>query len=205
MKIINIGRDEDANIVIDNTLISRRHATIRLLPFGKMEIKDLSKNGTFVNGVRIGPDKYVPVKRKDVVSFAKVAQLDWKEVPDNMRTVRLTAFIIIGILAILAVVAVVTRIDWSGKGAIQEIEMPYEGSPAPDDDKTENKEKTEESANDSKVKDATIPNGSDLVPKKPKTSKNKDSKEKAKEEEVKTPEKKQEKPEEPEKDNPRFF
>lgn len=209
MKIITIGRDEDANIIIDDPLISRRHATIRLLPLGKMEIKDLSKNGTFVNGVRIAPDKFVPVKRKDVVSFAKVAQLDWNEVPDNMRTVRITTFIVIGLLAILAVIAVVTRIDWTGKKAVQEIELPYEGPAPATADQSDTGEKTEESTVESKAKDATIPEGADLAPKPKKQQKDKDSKEKAKEEEVvdneNTQKEKQDQPQEPEKDKQTWF
>ena len=50
-KIITIGRGEEADIHIDDELVSRRHATIKFLPLGKMEIRDLSKNGTFVNGI----------------------------------------------------------------------------------------------------------------------------------------------------------
>ncbi len=53
-KINSIGRTEDADIRLDSTTVSRRHAEIRLDRGDKILIKDLgSSNGTYVNGKRI--------------------------------------------------------------------------------------------------------------------------------------------------------
>ena len=47
-----IGRD-DADVVIDDAEVSRRHAAVRRLP-GALEVEDLgSSNGTFIDGERI--------------------------------------------------------------------------------------------------------------------------------------------------------
>ena len=82
MKTITIGRGDGCQIFIDDDLISRRHAILKISTFGKMEIVDMGKNGTFVNGIRLRPNVPVPVKRKDIISFANVSQLDWKQVPN---------------------------------------------------------------------------------------------------------------------------
>lgn len=48
-----IGRDPVADIVIDSSTVSRRHARIVVCP-GSVTVEDLqSKNGTFVNGKRV--------------------------------------------------------------------------------------------------------------------------------------------------------
>lgn len=52
MDEVVIGR-QNADVTIDDALISRRHALVRLIP-GALEIEDLgSANGTFVDGNRI--------------------------------------------------------------------------------------------------------------------------------------------------------
>ena len=83
MKIYSIGRDTTCNIVIDDNtdVISRRHAVLSVAPSGKMTIMDQSHNGTYVNGIRIASNVPVPVTRKDNVSFAHIARLDWNLVP----------------------------------------------------------------------------------------------------------------------------
>ena len=52
MKVITIGRDPECNIVLDDNLISRRHAVLRLHGTGKIEIIDYSSNGTFIDARR---------------------------------------------------------------------------------------------------------------------------------------------------------
>lgn len=85
MKVYSIGRELGCDIVInDNSdVISRRHATLNVSPSGKMTIVDLSHNGTYVNGIRISQNVPVPVTRKDNVSFAHVARLDWSLIPNT--------------------------------------------------------------------------------------------------------------------------
>ena len=79
MKILTIGRDESCNIVLSDSTVSRRHAILKIHATGKMEIISMGQNGTFVNGVKLKSDTAYPVTRKDVVSFAHVRQLDWKD------------------------------------------------------------------------------------------------------------------------------
>lgn len=57
--------------------VSRYHATLKIDPKGKIFINDHSSNGTFVNNVRIPSGQDTPVKRKDHVSFANTAALNW--------------------------------------------------------------------------------------------------------------------------------
>ncbi len=82
MKVYSIGRESGCTIVLtDNTnVISRRHAELYVSSLGKMTIIDSSHNGTYVNGVRIKSGIPYPVTRKDNVSFAHVAPLDWSRV-----------------------------------------------------------------------------------------------------------------------------
>lgn len=196
-KIITIGRGDGADICIEDDLVSRRHATIKFMPFGKMEIRDLSKNGTYVNGIRLAVNKPYPVTRKDVVSFARVRQLDWSEVPDPMRPYRIGAWIALAIIACIVVFSVVSSIDWGGKKKIQEIEQYEEPSPSASDKakETEKKAPSEKASDKASGKDTTktIPN---LFPKEKKsgTSSDKTTKEKEKKAEPKT-EKPQSQPE----------
>lgn len=83
MKVYSIGREVGCDIVINDRtdVISRRHAILNVLPSGKMTIVDQSSNGTYVNGIRISPNVPVPVSRKDNISFAHIARLDWNMIP----------------------------------------------------------------------------------------------------------------------------
>src|SRR5438093_1073026 len=51
---IVIGRDQDCDVPLDDTRVSRRHARLRVDATGTATLEDLgSTNGTFVNGRRI--------------------------------------------------------------------------------------------------------------------------------------------------------
>ena len=104
MKVYSIGREVGCDIVInDNSdVISRRHATLNVASSGKMTIVDLSHNGTYVNGIRISPNVPVPVTRKDNVSFAHVARLDWNLIPNTGATI--IKWVALGVLAVLLVI-----------------------------------------------------------------------------------------------------
>lgn len=84
MKSYSIGRDESSNIIVSDPtqMVSRHHATLNVNG-RKMTIVDSSTNGTYINGIRISPGTPVPVTRKDVISFAQVAELDWKCIPNE--------------------------------------------------------------------------------------------------------------------------
>lgn len=101
MKTISIGRGESCNIIVDDEMMSRSHAIIRIPTFGKMEVVDMSKNGTYVNGVRIRPNVPVPVTRKDVVNFAEVYQLDWSTIPDPLKYYKIGAIIVGGLIVLI--------------------------------------------------------------------------------------------------------
>lgn len=96
MKVYSIGREVGCDIVInDNTdVISRRHAILNVMPSGKMTIVDQSHNGTYVNGIRISPNVPFPVTRKDNISFAHVARLDWNIVPKPVSPLKYVAIAI---------------------------------------------------------------------------------------------------------------
>lgn len=104
MKVYSIGREYGCDIVIDDNtdVISRRHATLNVSPSGKMTIVDMSHNGTYVNGIRISPNVPVPVTRKDNISFAHVARLDWERIPNTQATI--LRYVLLGVLAVVLVV-----------------------------------------------------------------------------------------------------
>lgn len=110
MKTITIGRGDGANIIIDNELISRRHAILKISTFGKMEIVDMGRNGTYVNGIKLRPNVPFPVTRKDVVRFADQGspyKLDWSLVPDNSKFIKIAISAFVGLLAIILLVLLV--------------------------------------------------------------------------------------------------
>ena len=64
-----IGRGADANVVIDNSAISRHHSALELKN-GTLLISDLgSLNGTTVNGTKI--TSAVPITQKDTIGIGK--------------------------------------------------------------------------------------------------------------------------------------
>jgi hypothetical protein len=104
MKTITIGRGEGCDIFIDDYRISRRHAILKVYTFGKMEIVDMGQNGTWVNGVKLRPGVPFPVKRKDVINFAEASQLNWAQVENPMKYVKIVGGII-GALLLLGLLA----------------------------------------------------------------------------------------------------
>ncbi|MFQ5537962.1 MAG: FHA domain-containing protein [Gemmatimonadota bacterium] len=75
---IRVGRDESADVVIDNPSISRSHAEIRMEE-GAWVVEDLgSSNGTFFGGNRLtGPH---PLQVGDEIGFGKFSIVFGKEV-----------------------------------------------------------------------------------------------------------------------------
>ncbi len=110
MKTYSIGRDLNCDIVINDStdVISRRHALLNVTPSGKMTIIDQSSNGTYVNGIRITQNVPVPVTRKDIVSLAHVAKLDWNQIPKSNQWVK---YLIWGIVAIIVIIAAIFGIE----------------------------------------------------------------------------------------------
>ncbi len=137
MKVYSIGRESSCNIVIsDRTdVVSRRHATLNVTSTGKMTIVDQSQNGTYVNGMRIASNVPFPVTRKDSVSFAHVARLDWNLVPNPFSPLRYAAM---GVIALI----VIAGAAWGGYALINGSDAPTSTSVATDT--TNVKEKSEE-------------------------------------------------------------
>lgn len=86
-RIYTIGRDPQCDIIIQDMtdVVSRVHAVLKLESNGKMFIKDQSKNGTYINGMRVTPNVEIPITRKDSISFANVRELDWSVIPNPMK------------------------------------------------------------------------------------------------------------------------
>ena len=105
-KIYTIGRDEGCDIVIpDNTDVISLHATIRIEAGDKIFLTDQSRNGTYINGMKMTSNVEIPVSRKDVVSFAHIYNLDWSMVPKRKNNVLRITFILFPVIAVLGVVA----------------------------------------------------------------------------------------------------
>lgn len=106
MKTYSIGRDLNCDIVINDStdVISRRHALLNITPSGKMTIIDQSSNGTYVNGIRISQNVPVPVTRKDIVSLAHVAKLDWSQVPKSNQWVKYAIIAGVAVLVVLGAI-----------------------------------------------------------------------------------------------------
>lgn len=114
MKTYSIGRDLNCDIVINDStdVISRRHALLNVTPSGKMTIVDQSSNGTYVNGIRISPNVPVPVTRKDIVSLAHVAKLDWNQIPRENQWLK---YVIALAAAVMVIIGVICGLDYFKK------------------------------------------------------------------------------------------
>lgn len=102
MKVYSIGREGGCDIVLNDPsdVISRRHAVLNVSPSGKMTIVDQSTNGTYVNGMRISSGVPYPVTRKDSISFAHVARLNWDLIPSSNQYLK---YVVIGVVSLLLI------------------------------------------------------------------------------------------------------
>ncbi|MEU1653000.1 FHA domain-containing protein [Streptomyces pristinaespiralis] len=70
-RTVRIGRSPDNELVVDDLVVSRRHAELRTGPDGTYEIVDLgSHNGTYLNGM---PVDRAPVRAGDIVGVGHSA------------------------------------------------------------------------------------------------------------------------------------
>lgn len=100
-RIYTIGRDPQCDIIIQDMtdVVSRVHAVLKLEPNGKMFIKDQSKNGTYINGMRVTPNVEIPISRKDSISFANIRELDWSVIPNPMKKkMTILSFCVLGLV-----------------------------------------------------------------------------------------------------------
>jgi ABC-type multidrug transport system ATPase subunit len=69
LRLVRIGRAPENDIVVEDVLVSRKHAELRGNPSSGYELVDMgSHNGTFVNGVRI---EKVQLEQLDVVGVGR--------------------------------------------------------------------------------------------------------------------------------------
>lgn len=106
-KFLTIGRNPACDICIpDSTdVVSREHAILEIGRGGKYFLIDKSRNGTYVNGIKMTSNEKIPVTREDVISFAHVRDLDWALVPKNNAAT-------IWALSILAAVVILGGGGW---------------------------------------------------------------------------------------------
>ena len=69
---ITIGRESDNDVVVDNKLASRRHAIIQKIKDVYLIKDEHSTNGTFLNGNRIPPEKYVKLNPGDKITIGNM-------------------------------------------------------------------------------------------------------------------------------------
>ena len=120
MKTITIGRGPENMVTLNDAKTSRRHALLRCHSTGKMEIVDLSQNGTFVNGMKIPSNKPYPISRKDIVVFAHAETLTWDEVPNPYRFIKISALVfLLCIILLCAGIGLYSFID-SRRPSIEE-------------------------------------------------------------------------------------
>jgi hypothetical protein len=175
MKTITIGRGPENQVTLDDPKISRRHALLRCYPLGKMEIVDLSQNGTFVNGMQIANNKPYPLTRKDIVIFAHAEKLDWKQVPSPYRRIRnLILLTVTLVVAIIVCLYYFTKIDTSRTGIENAPQYVGPTIPSPKSNATENV-KVEENKSDNRFvfpqHKKGNPKGTDKQKEAPKTNK----------------------------------
>lgn len=84
MKLIIIGSSSAAHMQLGSAYVSGYHAELLLLDNGDILLTDKgSKNGTFLNDMRLTPNKEVAVKRGDNIRLADT-RLDWNAVPSML-------------------------------------------------------------------------------------------------------------------------
>ncbi|MBI2469326.1 MAG: FHA domain-containing protein [Candidatus Rokubacteria bacterium] len=87
--VVQIGRVEGMEIVIDNVSVSRRQAEIRQEGRG-WAVRDLgSSNGTFLNGERLTDDPR-PLKPGDEISFGKFSLYFEREFTEPLAAAKIT-------------------------------------------------------------------------------------------------------------------
>ena len=67
---ISVGRSSNNDIVISGSGVSKLHAIIQQTPEGYVVLDSNSRNGTFLNGARLPPQKPIQLADKDLLHFA---------------------------------------------------------------------------------------------------------------------------------------
>lgn len=81
MKLISIGSSSQAQVILNSPYVSGYHAELFLLDNGDMLLVDQgSSNGTFVNGIKLEPEKEVSVTMRDDIRIAD-QPMPWGMIP----------------------------------------------------------------------------------------------------------------------------
>lgn len=122
MKKLTIGRNNACDIIIPDTsdLVSRKQAILTYSFWGKKVLYDTSNNGTYVNGQRLENGKGQRITRKDKVNFARIADLDWNEVKDPYRKIK----IITAISSILIIIVAGILTIWLSQPSKEDVQNP---------------------------------------------------------------------------------
>lgn len=154
-KVYTIGRDPQNDIVINDrtNVVSRSHATIKI-DGSKISIIDQSQNGTYVNGMRMASNQEFPVTRKDSISFANVAELDWSLIPDPRKAyVKVFSMAVLGTVVLAGIISAVvyyaknniTDNEGKDKGTIVKCDsIDLKNTQKPDETKNISEEKAQE-------------------------------------------------------------
>lgn len=107
-RLYRIGTAQDNDIVLSDPTqkVSRYHAIIWVDKDSNIYIKDISTNGTYVNGVKINPNIDFPVSTKDIIVFAKSQPFNWAAIGFN-KAPRISKGYIYGILSVIAGIVMV--------------------------------------------------------------------------------------------------
>lgn len=80
-KRLSVGRTKENNLSIDDTSVSKHHATLMVNPQGKFLVADTgSTNGTFINGERIAYGRAFAVSPSDRVKFGSI-EVFFRQIP----------------------------------------------------------------------------------------------------------------------------
>jgi len=80
-----VGRDLDCDLVVQEPTVGGRHCRLTHRTNG-FTIEDLgSRNGTFVNGVRIAPGEQVSVRQGALVTLGGKVEMPWPVLPNRSR------------------------------------------------------------------------------------------------------------------------
>jgi pSer/pThr/pTyr-binding forkhead associated (FHA) protein len=95
-----IGSDPEANIPLLDMLVSKKHAELLIKADGSCWVRDLeSRNGTFVNNIRLAPNTERLLKNNDRLSIAQF-ELRFEDGAFEHRETRLWLHLLIALLTI---------------------------------------------------------------------------------------------------------
>jgi RNA polymerase sigma factor (sigma-70 family) len=67
-----LGRGGEADVVVNDESVSSKHAILGITPKGWMIVDLTSRNGTFINGMRVGDDEPTRIDTGDVVQLGSI-------------------------------------------------------------------------------------------------------------------------------------